>query len=92
MGDPGPYIVTIAFFITLLGSFALFGPIGRAIGDRLRGKSKERALDSGEVEALRDELYTVRQQLSELAERQDFTERLLAKARDAGALPPPKER
>jgi hypothetical protein len=92
VSDPGPYIVTIAFFITLLGSFALFGPIGRAIGDRLRGKSKEHALDSGEVEALRDELYSVRQQVADLAERQDFTERLLAQAREKGLLPAPKER
>jgi len=92
VGDPGPYIVSIAFFITLLGSFVIFGPIGRAIGDRLRGKSRERTLDSGEVEALRDELYTVRQQLADLAERQDFTERLLARAREQGALPAPKER
>jgi hypothetical protein len=92
MGDPGPVIASIAFFITVLGSFVLFGPIGRAFADRLRHKDSDRALDTGEVEALREELDTVRRQVAELAERQDFTERLLAQARERGMLPAPKER
>jgi len=90
MGDPGPVIVSVAFFVMLLGSFAMFGPIGRAIAERLRGKGRDRALDSGEVEALRDELYSLRQQVSDLAERQDFSERMLAQAREKGLLPAPK--
>jgi len=90
MGDPGPVIVSVAFFVMLLGSFAMFGPIGRAIAERLRGKGRDRALDSGEVEALRDELYSLRQQVSDLAERQDFSERMLAQAREKGQLPAPK--
>ncbi len=91
MGDPGPVIASVAFFITVLGSILLIGPIGRAFADRLRGKGKERGLDSGEVEALKDELYNLRQQVSELAERQDFSERLLAQAREKGLLSAPKE-
>jgi len=92
MGDPGPVIVSVAFFATLLAGFAMFGPIGRAIAERLRGKARGPALDSGEVEALKDELYNLRQQVSELAERQDFSERLLAQARERGLLQAPKER
>ncbi len=34
----------------------------------------------------------VRQQVAELAERQDFTERLLGQARERGLLNAPKER
>jgi hypothetical protein len=88
--DPGAY-VGVAFFAMLLGSFVVFGPIGRAFAERLRGKGKERALDTGEIEALRDELYSLRQQVSELAERQDFSERLLAQVREKGQLPAPKD-
>ncbi len=87
--DPGAW-VGVAFFAMLLGSFVVFGPIGRAFAERLRGKGKERALDAGEIEALRDELYSLRQQVGELAERQDFAERLLAKGREPGVLPAPK--
>jgi uncharacterized protein YlxW (UPF0749 family) len=92
MGDPGPVIASVAFFITILASIVLIGPIGRAFAERLRGKAKGPALDSGEVEALRDELDSLRQQVSELAERQDFSERLLAQAREKGLLPAPKEK
>jgi hypothetical protein len=40
-----------------------------------------------EVQALRGELDAVRRELSELNERVDFTERLLARGRDPGARP-----
>jgi len=92
MGDPGPVIASVAFFITVLGSILLIGPIGRAFADRLRGKGRERGLDSGEVEALRDEVSNLRRQVSELAERQDFAERLLSQVREKGLLQAPKER
>lgn len=44
----------------------------------------------GEVTGLREELDGVRHELSELAERLDFAERLLAKQRAAERLAPPK--
>ena len=44
-----------------------------------------------EVESLHNELSGMRQQLDEQAERQDFTERLLAQARERGLLQGPKE-
>jgi hypothetical protein len=92
MGDPGPVIASVAFFITVLGGFVILGPIGRAFAERLRGKSRERALDTGEADALREELADLRREVAELAERQDFSERMLAQARDKGLLPAPKER
>ena len=87
--DEQSAILGVAFFLMLLGGMVALGPIGRALGDRLRGRSRADALDSGEIEALRDDLASVRQQLAELAERQDFAERLLAQARERGQLPSP---
>ena len=88
--DPGPFMAMLGFLALI--AIVVVGPIGRAFADRLRGRQRDAALDSGEVEALRDELYAIRQQVAELAERQDFTERLLAKAREQGQLPAPKEK
>jgi hypothetical protein len=88
--DPGAAIAALGFFAVL--AVVAIGPIGRAFAERLRGRNREPALDNAEVEALRDELTTVRQQVAELAERQDFTERLLAQAREKGLLSPPKDR
>jgi hypothetical protein len=71
-----------------------FGPIGRGFGDRLRGKH---GADSGagvrdQLDEVIGRLDQVQRQLGDLAERQDFSERLLAQARDRGLLsaPPPK--
>lgn len=64
-----------------------FSPIGRAIADRLRPKDAV-ALPTEEIEDLRAEVQGLREQVSELAERQDFSERLLAQAKDKGAIGP----
>jgi len=91
---PGDVLAFTVLMVTLGSVGVAFSPIGRAIAERLRGKSRERTLDSGELEAIRDELYAVHRQVDELAERQDFAERLLAQVREKGLLPPPpaKER
>ncbi|HXV85885.1 MAG TPA: hypothetical protein VD793_04255 [Gemmatimonadales bacterium] len=67
-------------------------PIGRAIADRIRSgtpAAPEEAL--GRVQetqqAILDDLESVRQELTELQERMDFTERLLAQQRESGRLP-----
>lgn len=76
----------IALFLIFGGGTAIaiaFSPIGKALADRLRGRAAiESSVAPEEIEELRSELQGVREQLSELAERQDFTERLLAKAKD----------
>ncbi len=89
---PNDAIAFVVLMATIGTVFTAFSPIGRALAERLRGKARGPALDPAELEALRDELAGVRQQLAELAERQDFTERLLAQARERGLLSPPKER
>jgi hypothetical protein len=59
------------------------GPIGMAIGAAIRrmaGVDRPAALP-GELEALRSEVDVLRGQLGEMAERQEFTERMLAQVR-----------
>ncbi len=92
MGNPGDVVAFVALLIAVVGGVVALGPIGRAFADRLRHKGIEPGLDPAELDALRDELAGLRQQLGELAERQDFTERLLAQARERGLLGAPKER
>ncbi|MDH5643895.1 MAG: hypothetical protein OEY63_06810 [Gemmatimonadota bacterium] len=83
--------------ITLIfGGGTLFllsiSPIGKAIGDRIRG----RGLDSGSegirelqdgYDALLEEVDTLRGEVADLQERVDFTERLMSQ-RDRKELPP----
>jgi hypothetical protein len=59
-----------------------FSPIGKAIADRIRGRAVEGATDP----AVLAELDDVRAQLSELHERMEFSERLLANDRDRKVL------
>lgn len=60
-----------------------FSPVGRAIADRIRGISVEPAPDP----AVYEELERMRTEMSELQERVDFTERMLAKTREQAQLP-----
>ncbi|KPJ85945.1 MAG: hypothetical protein AMS18_15945 [Gemmatimonas sp. SG8_17] len=84
--------------ITLIfGGGTLFllsvSPIGRAIAERIKsgsiGPAKETLnhLEESQI-AVMEELDLIRQELSEVQERVDFTERLLAKQRDPDQLPP----
>ena len=61
-----------------------FSPIGKAIADRIRGRSVLAETDPAVLADLDD----MRAQLSELQERVDFSERLLAKDQDAKAIKP----
>ena len=61
-----------------------FSPVGKAIADRIRGRAFEAETDP----ALLAELDDMKAQLSELQERMDFSERLLAKDREGKALEP----
>jgi len=86
----------MAFVIIVTGMVAL-GPVGRAIGrvimHRLGGE-KDQALAAGDLQDVRalledqgGRLDALQHQVSELAERQDFAERLLAQAREKKGLP-----
>ncbi len=90
-----PLVGTVAIVIVV--GLTVIGPVGRAIGRVITyriGGEKERALPAAEVGELRallleqgERLDAVQRQVSELAERQDFAERLLAQAREKRSLP-----
>ncbi len=71
-----------------VGGFLLLRPLVSAIADRIRHKAlpPADALDKAEI---LEELRVVRLEMTELAERMDFAERLLAKQSEAARLAPP---
>jgi hypothetical protein len=98
-GEMVPIVVPIFGMITgiVITGFFVIGPIGRAIGRvilHLFGVDRQGSLPAGDAAQLRalvedqaDRLESQQRQIAELAERQDFAERLLAQAREKG-LPP----
>lgn len=58
-----------------------FSPVGRALAERIRGKG-----GSAPDPQVYEELDHLRQDVTELQERLDFAERMLAKGREAGQL------
>jgi hypothetical protein len=74
----------IALMIPVIAVSGLFlfalsmSPVGKAVADRLRNRQQ-----GGDQEELRDAVDQVRREVAELAERVDFTERLLAKQQGA---------
>jgi len=91
-------IVGLAAVILLFGGGTLFllsiSPVGKAFAARILGKKQGADADdqiTEEVKDLRrevDELRHFGEQMSELGERVDFLERLVAKQREAERLPP----
>ena len=99
-GDFAGYVFTI---VTAVGVLTLIG----AGAKRLMGGPRRPALGAGEtdsgpreavrqlaaeLDALREEVTGVRRELDEAQNRLDFTERLLAQAKERGLLNAPKER
>jgi len=75
-------------FLIFGGGFYVLAPIAKAISKRIAGEVPP-AQTSGTDEAVLNELQALRQDVSELAERVDFAERMLAKQKEAGRLAPP---
>lgn len=72
-----------------------FSPLARALGNRImHGKVHlpGAGSDDPRVDELADEVSVLRRQIGDMQERLDFTERMLAQARDKGALGPGMER
>ena len=66
------------------GTFAAiaYSPIGRAWADRIRGRvPADPEADAGRAE-LAESVEALRREVAELAERVDFTERLLTRGRE----------
>jgi len=68
-----------------------YSPIARAIGNRiLHGRLPapgERPVDDERLDQLSGEMVAMRQHLDETLDRLEFTERMLAKAKERDALP-----
>ncbi len=74
--------------VFLFGGASLIGfsftPLGRALADRIRHGASPHGPDPDP--ALYDELERVRQELAELHERMDFTERMLTERKSVKEL------
>jgi hypothetical protein len=82
-----PFLVPMTLFVTIGAVVVLRGPLGKAIADRVAGRSGSDGT-SAETEALRVEVDDLRYRLTDLEERLDFTERVLARHKTPGQLPP----
>jgi hypothetical protein len=78
--------------IVLLGTGALvgmaFSPIGRALGDRIRGRSGASDRRRPEPDELVESVDDLKRDVEELTRQMHFMERLLAGRREAGRLGP----
>jgi len=86
-------VIALMIPIVAVGGFFLWmislSPVGKAYAEKVRGGSKARGTEVEGREEIREALDQLRHEVAELAERVDFTERLLAKQREADRLAPP---
>ncbi len=81
MHDVFPFLVPIVLFVVIGATAILRGPLGKALGERIAGKSAA-GEGSAETEELRGDVEELRSRLTEMEERLDFTERVLAQHRE----------
>jgi hypothetical protein len=101
MGQWMPFVAMIVLAVVIGTTLVLRGPMGKALAQWIRGWSKtdeqwlamqaakHGVVGGGEVERLLGEVDELKRRLAEAEERLDFTERLLAKDRDAQRVAPP---
>ena len=77
----------VALFI-FGGGFWVLRPLAGALAKRIGGEVPAAKVPETD-EAVLSELQQLRQDVNELAERVDFTERLLAKQKETSRLAPP---
>lgn len=85
MESIGEALIALALFFTVGGTVVLRGPLGRAIADRIAGRSGAAAGEQPNEQVIA-EVDELRQRVAELEERQDFTERVLARQREQSQL------
>jgi ubiquinone biosynthesis protein UbiJ len=81
--SPQDGVVAVAFFGA---GFWVLRPIAAAVAKRIGGEHRPAPDDTGEREQILAELQDLRHEVGELAERVDFTERLLAREREVAKL------
>lgn len=93
-GPPVEIIVPVFGMITgiIITGMLIIGPIGRSIGSTISywlagGRKHRDTLPAPDLDEVHERLDVMQQQIAELAERQEFTERLLAKSRQEPRLP-----
>ncbi len=79
-----PIVAVGGFFLWMIS----LSPVGKAYAEKVRGSKATGTEVEGREEIL-EALDQLRHEVSELAERVDFTERLLAKQREGDRLAPP---
>jgi hypothetical protein len=79
-----PIVAIGGFFAWMLA----LSPVGKAYAERLRGHTRSAGAEDNE-EVL-EAVEQLRREVAELAERVDFTERLLGQQRGAERLGPPR--
>ena len=77
-----PIVAVSGFFLWMIS----LSPVGKAYAQRLKGASP----NDRERDDIREEVASLRLELAELAERVDFTERLLAKQQESVRLERPR--
>ncbi len=80
-----PIVAVGGFFAWMIA----LSPVGRAYADRLRGKVGT-SESAGDQEAVLEAVEQLRREVAELAERVDFTERLLGQQRGGERVGPPR--
>jgi hypothetical protein len=81
--NPPEAVAALAFFG---GAALVLRPIAAAVAKRIGGEHPPARDDAGEREQILSELQDLRHEVGELAERVDFTERLLAREREVAKL------
>jgi hypothetical protein len=81
-----PPEAVLAFFV-FGGGFWVLRPLAGALAKRISGEVHP-PRDAAQDEAVQTELQQLRAEMSELAERLDFAERLLARQREATRVSP----
>src|SRR5213078_657253 len=96
-----PAVTMLGLALIIGTALVLRGPMGKALAQWIRGWSKtdeqwlamqaakHGVVGGGEVERLLGEVDELKRRLAEAEERLDFTERLLARDRDAQRVAPP---
>jgi len=78
----------VVIFFVFGGGFWILAPLARAPAKRIGGDAA-RGIDPQVVDDLREELRQLRQEMAELSERTDFTERMLARLPESQRVNPP---
>jgi argininosuccinate lyase len=77
-------IVSVGGFFAWMISLS---PVGKAYAEKLKGQG---GMTGEAAEQVLQAIEDLRQEVTELSERVDFTERMLAQAKEKGLLEPPR--